>query len=135
MRPFARESADLPCPRSHCWPGSCSSLMMNGAFTLEGEWFPCSFFRKSGKFRCTLASDWMHQFWIVRFSDRPEAKSGLASLGVVRLVWCSGGFRLVHLPFLRLLSSQHYSIGYMLLIYLLTEQQRFLVLGSLPTLH
>lgn len=53
----------------------------------------------------------------------------------VGLAGCSGGFRLVHLPFLRLLSSQHYSIGYMLLIYLLTEQQRFLVLGSLPTLH
>lgn len=40
------------------------------------------------------AADLMRQFWIVRFSDRPEAKSGLASLGVVRLLWCSGGFRL-----------------------------------------
>lgn len=40
------------------------------------------------------AADLTRQFWIVRFSDRPEAKSGLASLGVVRLLWCSGGFRL-----------------------------------------
>ena len=40
------------------------------------------------------AADLMRQFWIVRFLDRPEAKSGLASLGV-GLAWCIGGFRLI----------------------------------------
>ena len=40
------------------------------------------------------AADLMRQFWIVRFLDRPEAKTGLASLGV-GLAWCIGGFRLI----------------------------------------
>lgn len=40
----------LPRPRSHFWPGSCSSLVRNGAFTPDGKW--------NGKFRCTPAADW-----------------------------------------------------------------------------
>ena len=60
----------------------------------------------------TAASNLAHPFGCVCFSDRPEAKSGLVILGVVRLAWCSGEFRLVHPPFLRLLFYHHYSTAY-----------------------
>lgn len=55
--------------------------LLPGISVLETPWFkaPCPIITS------TPASDWMRQFWIVLFSDRPEAQSGLAILGVRRV--------------------------------------------------